>query len=420
MEQPNIKYKELVQSVCKTTGMGRNTVSKTISDYKNKGVLESPNNIKVRATVTDKIDYFEKNAVRRKIHDIWFRRQIPTLDKILASIHEDPDLPHFSRATLHRLLKDLNFVYSKRGRNNAMIEKDEIVIWRNKYLEQMQKYRAERRPIYYLGETWVNVGNVPNKIWIDKTIQSSRDTILQGLSNGGANPSGKSKRLIVLHIGSEEGFVPGGLLSFESKKNTVDYHNEINVGTFFDWMKGVLPLLKENCVIVMSNAPYHSIKAESCPTLNWKKTEIEKWLEEQEEVFEKPIIKVRLMEIVKRIKPRYNKNVFDEYVKKHNRVILQLPPYHCLLNPIELAWPVIKQHVKTNNTTFKSQDVHKLLHDGIERCTPEMWKDFIQHTIKEEYTFWEIDFVVEEVMENMGSIVMTITDNTSTSTDSDF
>lgn len=418
MEQPNIKYKELVQSICKTTGVGRNTVSKTISDYKNDVMLKSPNKIKVRATVTNKIDDFEKNAVRQKIYDIWFRRQIPTLDKILASVHEDPDLPHFSRSTFHRLLKDLNFVYSKRGRNSAMIEKDEIVIWRNKYLEQMQKYRAEGRPIYYLGETSVNTSNVPNKIRVDKTIRSNKDASLSGLSSGGANPSGKSKRLIVFHIGSENGFVPGGLLSFESKKNTVDYHDEINVGTFFDWMKGVLPLLKDNCVIVMNNAPYHGMNVESCPTLNWKKTEIEKWLEEQGEVFENPIIKVRLMEMVNRIKPRYNKNIIDEYVKEHNRVTLQLPPYHCLLNPIELAWSVIKQHIKVNSTRFKLQDIHKLLRDGIDQCTPEMWKDFIQHTIKEEITFWEIDFVVEEVMENMGSIVMTITDKTSSDSDS--
>lgn len=124
------------------------------------------------------------------------------------------------------------------------------------------------------------------------------------------------------------------------------------------------------------------------------------------------------MEIVKRIKPRYNEYVIDEYVKEHNRVILQLPPYHCELNPIELAWLVVKNHVKMNNTAFELQDVDKLLHDGIGRCTPEMWKNFIQHTILEENKLWEIDFVVEEVMENMGSTLMTITRETSSDSDS--
>lgn len=114
MEQPGIKYKELIQSICKITGIGKNTICKTISDYKNTGELKSPNKIKIRAKVSEKIDDFEKDAVRRKVHDFWLRRQIPTLDKILVSINEDPDLPHFSRATLHRLLKSMEFEYSKR------------------------------------------------------------------------------------------------------------------------------------------------------------------------------------------------------------------------------------------------------------------------------------------------------------------
>lgn len=96
-----------------------------------------------------------------------------------------------------------------------MIKKDEIVIWRNKYLEQIRKYPSEGRAIYYLDETWVNAGDVCNKIWVDQTITSGRDAFLQSLSTGAANPSDKGKRLIDVHIGSEEGFVPGGLLSFE-------------------------------------------------------------------------------------------------------------------------------------------------------------------------------------------------------------
>ncbi|CAI6364661.1 unnamed protein product [Macrosiphum euphorbiae] len=56
------------------------------------------------------------------------------------------------------------------------------------------------------------------------------------------------------------------------------------------------------------------------------------------EVYEKPLNKVGLMNIVNRIKPQFNKYVIDEYVKSKNMVVLRLPPYHCELNPIELAW----------------------------------------------------------------------------------
>lgn len=67
----------------------------------------------------------------------WYCREIPTLDEIIVSINEHPDLPNWPRTTLHRLLKDMHFIYNKRGRNSAMIEKEEIEIWRNKYLKQL-------------------------------------------------------------------------------------------------------------------------------------------------------------------------------------------------------------------------------------------------------------------------------------------
>lgn len=72
------------------------------------------------------------------------------------------------------------------------------------------------------------------------------------------------------------------------------------------------------------------------------------------------------MDIVKRIKPMYNRYVINIYVKKHNKVILRLLPYHCEFNPIELVWSVVKKHAKSNNSTFKLQDVHKLIHNGID------------------------------------------------------
>lgn len=106
------------------------------------------------------------------------------------------------------------------------------------------------------------------KIWVDKTVKSHRDAFLSGLLTSALNPTGKEKRLIIVHILSEEGFVNGGLLVFESKKGSADYHDEINGDSFFDWIKGVIPLLKDNSVIVMDNAPHHSVKAERCPTMS--------------------------------------------------------------------------------------------------------------------------------------------------------
>lgn len=53
-----------------------------------------------------------------------------------------------------------------------------------------------------------------------------------------------------------------------------------------------------------------------------------------------------LLDIVKRIKPQYDKYLIDELAQTHNKKVLRLPPYHCELNPIELAWANVKDHVK--------------------------------------------------------------------------
>jgi len=55
-----------------------------------------------------------------------------------------------------------------------------------------------------------------------------------GLSTGAPNPIVKGKWLIVVNIGSEEGFVDCGLLMFESKKYSLDYHDKMNGDVFFD------------------------------------------------------------------------------------------------------------------------------------------------------------------------------------------
>ncbi|XP_026821642.1 uncharacterized protein LOC113560061 [Rhopalosiphum maidis] len=143
-------------------------------------------------------------------------------------------------------------------------------------------------------------------------------------------------------------------------------------GSFRDWLEGILPRLKENAVIIMDNAPYHSVKLEKCPATNWRKADIVEWLKSKGEVVDKSMIKLELLKIVRRIKLLYNKYVTDEMVSQQNKTALRLPPYHCELNPIELVWSVVKRHVKSNNKTFKFPDVKNLLVERVARVDAEM------------------------------------------------
>lgn len=127
------------------------------------------------------------------------------------------------------------------------------------------------------------------------------------------------------------------------------------------------------------------------------------------------------MERVQILKPQFNEYVIDELAKSADKTVLRLPPYHCELNPIELAWASVKNYVKMNNSTFKMNDVKKLLEEGVERVTPDMWKNYVDHIIKVEEKFWQVDYISNELLDaEVTSHLLTITGDTSDSfSDSD-
>ncbi|CAH2086109.1 unnamed protein product [Euphydryas editha] len=95
-----------------------------------------------------------------------------------------------------------------------------MIIWRKNYLLRIKDFRREGRKIYYMDETWVNEG-----IYIYCT----------------ENPQ-KGKRLIVVHIGSEDSFLEGVDLIFEAKKTDRegDYHSEMDAHNFEKWFQYIL------------------------------------------------------------------------------------------------------------------------------------------------------------------------------------
>ncbi|XP_027843956.2 uncharacterized protein LOC114124782 [Aphis gossypii] len=422
-DSPRLTFRQTIVEISKSTGLGQRTVQTTLSEYKNQGTVSSPNKKRKTPAIVDKIDEFDKNAIRQLIHNFWRRREVPTIPKILTAINEDETLPNFKRTSFQKVLKDLQFEYVKKNRNSALLEREDLINWRRDYLRKIRHYRSQNRPIYYLDETWVNAGETHSKTWMDTTVNSSRDAFLKGLTTGQKEPSGKGKRLIVLHIGSTEGFVPGGLLCFESKTNSTDYHDEMNGDTFYEWFVRTLPLLKENAVIVMDNASYHSVKKCQMPTMSWKKQKIIDWLENKGEIVTHPIVKIDLMKKVRKLKKQYDKYVIDEYAKDNQKIVLRLPPYHCELNPIELAWSSVKNYVRTHNNTFKIKDVLDLLKKGVDHVTPEMWSNFVGHVVKEEEKFWNIEHLTDELLDEEpddGRHILTIgTGDTSSSSDLD-
>jgi hypothetical protein len=88
--------------------------------------------------------------------------------------------------------------------------------------------------------------------------------------------------------------------------------------------------------------------------------------------------------------------------------------YHCELNPIEMIWAQVKGYVAANNKTFKLEDVRLLLEKGIQNVTPERWEKCVQHVIKEEDKMWNLDGLMETVME---PLIINLQDSSDDSSD---
>lgn len=61
-------------------------------------------------------------------------------------------------------------------------------------------------------------------------------------------------------------------------------------------------------------------------------------------VFNKYSMKVKLLQLANCVKnmDTFNKYIVDNIADKSGCTILRLPPYHCMLNPIEMIWTQVK------------------------------------------------------------------------------
>lgn len=344
------------------------------------------------------VDDDTRYAIRRKIHSFFFRNEIPNLKKIGEAIKADETIPSLSRGVLLRTMREMNFRFLKRNRKSALIEKSEIVLWRRRYLRKISELRRLGKKIFFMDETWVNEGHTVQKVWQDLSVTNSRQAVLEGLSPGLKSPSGKGRRLIITHIGSETGFLDNGLLLFESKK-TVDYHEEMNADTFEKWFASILPRMEPGSVIVMDNASYHSRQLEPQPTSAWRKGKIIDWLQNKGIAYNDELLKVELLNIARLHKTQFIKYAVDEIAKPYNVEILRLPPYHCELNPIELIWAQVKGEVARKNRTFKMADLKVLFYEAIQNVTAKHWENCINHTKKIEQKMWDLDVRVDAIVE---------------------
>ncbi|CAH2089437.1 unnamed protein product [Euphydryas editha] len=214
----------------------------------------------------------------------------------------------------------------------VFIETSAIRLLRINYLQKLRQYRQQNRPIVYADESYIHATHSTPKGWTD------------GSTEGLKKPISKGQRVVLVHAGSEMGFVPNALLTFKSGMKSGDYHDDMNFDNYEKWIRtDLLPNLSPNSIIVLDNASYHNKEYNLAPNANTRKADMQDWLSEKAITFTTDMLKPQLYQVIKNNKDRFKTFSIDKIFKEHGHDVLRLPPYHPDLNPIEMAWAAIKE-----------------------------------------------------------------------------
>lgn len=364
------KPRDITALLC---GVSIRTVDNVKKEVLQSGQISSPRGTYVKPQTATNMDNFDVCLLRRTISSFYDSGEYPTRKKILEKMQEQ--LPEFkcARSSFSKILKNIGYKYKKNldGRKYLM-ERIDIVCAKMDFLRKLDtlKKTNDRRPRFYVDETWVNQNHSRKRMWLGEDDQG-------GFKN---QPVGKGHRLIVCHAGSAKtGFVPEAKLVFKAvKSKDADYHSEMDAERYMEWFKDLLQVLEEPSIIILDNASYHSKQLESIPTMSWRKNDIQDWLKKKNIAFSNADIKEELIIKVKQSNPKKIYAV-DQLALEYGHEVIRLPPYHCQYNPIELIWAQVKGEVASKNSTFKIADVEILLHEAIGNVSTEDWVKCVKH-----------------------------------------
>lgn len=278
----------------------------------------------------------------------------------------------------------------------VLMESHNIRLKRVTYLEQLKKYEAEGRPIIFTDESYIHSTHSTPKEWSD------------GNMPGKKKPYSKGKRLILVHAGGKDGFIPNALLMFNSGTKSGDYHDEMNYQNFSKWVKmQLLPNLPPRSVLVIDNASYHNVTLEKHPTSSSLKVDMVTWLAERNIPHDPAKPKPQLYEIIKQHKPEHRKYELDALLHGYGHSVLRLPPYHPELNPIEKIWAIVKNWVASNNANYTLTDVKNLALEKFNAITAQEWSAVCSHVDKIVHNYMEKEHLLDDALDNLRFIVNT-------------
>src|ERR1700712_1266586 len=140
-------------------------------------------------------------------------------------------------------------------KRKILCESSHVLKAKLKFLKTYLEYENSGTDVcfIFLDETWVYQNGSQVRQWCHDTDLKSNPSKIKP----------EAKRFTILLAGSKLGFLSGCDLLLDSDNNDRDYHKTMNGDLFKEWVENqlipALSKLNSKCVVVMDNAPYHSV-----------------------------------------------------------------------------------------------------------------------------------------------------------------
>lgn len=182
---------------------------------------------------------------------------------------------------------------------------------------------------------------------------------------------------------------------------TEEYSKNMNFESFKNWfVNQLLPNLHGPHFIVFDNAPFHN--QSEIPKDNAPIEEIVQFLQALGHPVDEYCYKTELRKLLKDYRNCEKSQVIDQLARIRGHVPVRLPPYHCKLqlkplpartcywylffpghyNPIEEVWHDMKMWVRERNTTYKIDDVIRLVNEFCSQYDKSKWQAHVRHAVR--------------------------------------
>jgi hypothetical protein len=168
-------------------------------------------------------------------------------------------------------------------------------------------------PVFYIDESWVD-----SNLTFRKFLQKEEVMGVQTNVNSG-------NRLIMLHVGGINGFLPNAALIYKAGSVTGDYNGQMYVENFEKWaVEKLIPDLPAKSVIVIDNAPYKCLQIDKPPSAYAIKTDMISWLRKKGVNCNETMRKNEIYNLILPLKPKEKIYKID-HIKKNT--VIQLLDY---------------------------------------------------------------------------------------------